>query len=267
MKRVMMLVLVLLCRAIITPSAFGARGESSPVAIDTVTVANLSVSPLVESLALWWDATWVGGNSGATVVIKDNGTEVKRATGTGSFTWTPSTVGPHTLTYTTLIEGTAQSEVYSVMLYSEWKYIVSNGKAMITETTHTTGNVTIPDSLNGYPVTEIPTNFFSGCSGLTSVVIPSSVTSVGANAFSGCSGLTSVTIPPSVTSVGENAFAGCNGLTEVRISDLEAWCGISFANVNANPLSKAKKLYLNGAQITDLSIPSGVTSIGAYAFN
>ncbi|MBQ4586458.1 MAG: leucine-rich repeat protein, partial [Clostridia bacterium] len=33
---------------------------------------------------------------------------------------------------------------------------------------------------------------FSGCSGLTSVVIGDSVTSIGSFAFSGCSGLTSI---------------------------------------------------------------------------
>lgn len=49
---------------------------------------------------------------------------------------------------------------------------------------------------------------FSGCSGFTSITIPSSVTSIGKHAFANCSGLTSVTIPNSVTSIGEGAFAG-----------------------------------------------------------
>ena len=43
-------------------------------------------------------------------------------------------------------------------------------------------------------------NAFQGCSGLTSVTIPSSVTSIGDYAFRNCSGLTSMTIPESVTS-------------------------------------------------------------------
>ncbi|MBO5773374.1 MAG: leucine-rich repeat domain-containing protein, partial [Clostridia bacterium] len=54
---------------------------------------------------------------------------------------------------------------------------------------------------------------FSGCSSLTSVVIPDSVTSIGSDAFSGCSSLTSVVIPDSVTSIGYNTFYGCNNLT------------------------------------------------------
>ena len=71
---------------------------------------------------------------------------------------------------------------------------------------------------------------FLGCSGLTSLTIPSGVTSIGDEAFLGCSGLTSLTIPSGVTSIGVYAFYGCSGLTS-------------------------------------LTIPSGVTWIGWYAFN
>ena len=50
---------------------------------------------------------------------------------------------------------------------------------------------------------------FEGCSGLTSLTIPSSVTEIGNWAFFGCSGLTSLTIPSGVTSIGDSAFAKC----------------------------------------------------------
>ena len=58
---------------------------------------------------------------------------------------------------------------------------------------------------------------FDGCSGLTSLTIPSSVTSIGDGAFSGCSGLTSLTIPSGVTSIGKWAFADCSGLTSIYV--------------------------------------------------
>lgn len=56
---------------------------------------------------------------------------------------------------------------------------------------------------------------FEGCSGLTSITIPSSVTSLGDYCFLDCSGLTSITIPSSVTSLGENCFSDCSGLETV----------------------------------------------------
>ncbi|WP_438590072.1 leucine-rich repeat domain-containing protein [Duncaniella muris] len=42
---------------------------------------------------------------------------------------------------------------------------------------------------------------FYGCSGLTSIAIPSSVTTIGSYAFYNCSGLTSMTIPNTVTTL------------------------------------------------------------------
>ena len=58
---------------------------------------------------------------------------------------------------------------------------------------------------------------FSGCSGLTSLTLPSSVTEIGWYAFKGCSGLTTLTIPSSVTWIGLEAFSGCSGLTSIYV--------------------------------------------------
>lgn len=102
---------------------------------------------------------------------------------------------------------------------------------------------------------------------ITDLVIPNSVTSIGNNAFIGCSCLTSVTIPSSVTDIGNNAFMDCAKLTKVNISDITAWCGISFSNSYSNPLYYSHNLYLNDKIITDLVIPNNVKSIKNFAFN
>jgi hypothetical protein len=64
-------------------------------------------------------------------------------------------------------------------------------------------------------VTSIEEEAFSGCSGLTSLVIPDKVTSIESGAFAGCIGLTSIRIPESVTSIADNAFS------EVPLKTLE----------------------------------------------
>ncbi len=108
--------------------------------------------------------------------------------------------------------------------------------------------------------------------GITTANIPASVeynsvtysvTTIGNYAFYDCSGLTSVTIPNSVTRIGEGAFSMCSGLTSVHISDIAAWCAISFGD---NPLYDAHNLYLNGELVTNLVIPNSITSIGNSAF-
>ena len=89
---------------------------------------------------------------------------------------------------------------------------------------------------------------------------------IGASVFKGNTTITSVEIPNSVTSIGGAAFEGCTSLTAVHISDLAAWCGIDFANADANPLYYAKNLYLNGELLTELSIPTEVAEVKDYAF-
>lgn len=92
------------------------------------------------------------------------------------------------------------------------------------------------------------------------------ITSIKAYAFYACK-LTSVEIPSTIIEIGFECFTGCFYLEEVHIKDIAKWCGIYFADSGANPLSVAENLYLNGKIVTNLEIPTGVSSIGRYAFS
>lgn len=67
-------------------------------------------------------------------------------------------------------------------------------------------------------ITSIRPYTFSGCSELSSIVIPDGVTSIQLGAFSNCTKLTSITIPSSVISIGSNVFDGCTRLNDIRYS-------------------------------------------------
>ena len=101
---------------------------------------------------------------------------------------------------------------------------------------------------------------FYYCRNLLSIIIPDNVTSIGYQAFYYCDRLNSITIGKGVKNIDPWAFYGCSSLGEVNITDLAAWCAISF-ELYSNPLYFAKNLYINDQLATDITIPSGVTSI------
>ena len=130
----------------------------------------------------------------------------------------------------------------SILDLSEAK-IVAGGSAYISY--HGSCQYTYNDKLGDYA--------FDGCSGLTSITIPSCVTEIGRYAFDGCSGLTSLTIPSSVTSIGNYAFSDCRGLTNLTIP--------------SSVISIGRGVFSDCSGLTSLTIPSGVTSINDYTFN
>ena len=91
------------------------------------------------------------------------------------------------------------------------------------------GEVIIPATYNGLPVTEIDNDAFSGCTSITSIEIPASVTSIGNSAFAGGfwyeyraedrMAISTVTFAAGsqLTTIGSSAFAGCSSLTSINI--------------------------------------------------
>ena len=118
------------------------------------------------------------------------------------------------------------------------------------------GTVSIPSTITYdgiiYSVTTIGNRAFYGCTGLTSITIPSSVTNIGQSAFIFCESLTSVTIPNSVTTIGKSAFRDCTGLTSVTIPN-------SVTTIGQDAFSGCSRL-------TSVEIPNSVTNIGISAF-
>jgi len=71
------------------------------------------------------------------------------------------------------------------------------------------GSVTIPSTIDGLPVTTIGSGGNSWrWSGLTSLILPSTVTRITGGDFNSCPRLSTIVIPESVTYIADNAFSG-----------------------------------------------------------
>ena len=81
------------------------------------------------------------------------------------------------------------------------------------------GDLLIPDTIEGNAVIGIGSNAFEDCASLTSVTIPAGVTVIDASAFEDCTSLTSVTIPAGVTVIDTSAFENCASLMSITIPD------------------------------------------------
>lgn len=153
-------------------------------------------------------------------------------------------------------------------IYENLKYHLYDYKEIqIRECMSDAEEIIIPNKINGHPVTSIGNNAFRDCTHIKRIVIPDSVTIIGYGAFGGCTKLTSITIGSGVKTI-SRSFYGCDNLERVDITNIASWCNIEFSSSfdDSNPLSKAKHLYLNGVEVTDLIIPEDVSIISDIAF-
>ena len=180
----------------------------------------------------------------------------------------------------------------------DYTYKVKNGEATITSYAGPGGDVTIPSTLGGYPVTilqgehyeddwgddcynsvfgsgvvsvTIPESVtiigdyaFYDCYNLTSVMIGNGVTTIGNCAFSGCESLTSVNIPASVTYIGGNAFGYCLSLVEIIVNTGNKMYSSDASGALYNK-DKTELILVPCGCLGDFRIPASVTKISANA--
>lgn len=169
----------------------------------------------------------------------------------------------------------------------QFTFATNNGSITITEYIGPGGDVTMPNTISGLPVTGIGEGAFVESASLTSITIPGTVTNIADWAFGYCSALTGITIPNGVTSIGPYAFYGCSDLASAALGSgvgtigefAFAYCpsltGLTVDAQNTNFTSLYGVLFnqnqtvlvqFPGASAISYVIPSSVTTVGAGAF-
>lgn len=131
-------------------------------------------------------------------------------------------------------------------------YEVKDGEAIVTGWDYRMTTLIIPDSLGGYPVTEIDPIGMSGCA-TEEIRLPESVVRFDDNAFHGAKKLRKINIPSGVTELPYQLFMGCEALSDIELPQgLEAIGRSAFDGCTS---------------LKEIVLPEGLRSIGMYAFS
>lgn len=83
----------------------------------------------------------------------------------------------------------------------------------------TSGTITLPDSVEGYQITEISTEAFKNCKDITYIRLPSYLTNIGYRAFENCTGIKHIWFPKTLRFIGQYVFYGCTRLRSISIPE------------------------------------------------
>ena len=100
---------------------------------------------------------------------------------------------------------TVDDEYYNNYGFYEGYY---DGAVIVSCSIGASGDVVIPATLSGLPVTGIGYRAFAECGGLTSITLPDSVTRIDYEAFTNCSKLENVVLPRWLSTIDDYAFQG-----------------------------------------------------------
>lgn len=133
-------------------------------------------------------------------------------------------------------------------------------------------DVTVPETINGNPVTEISNYAFENKTAITNVTLPESVTSIGSGVFKGCTNLKSVTMD-GVKTIKSQAFHKCSSLESAIINNVETIGQQAFqdcTNLKSVSMNSVKTIeffaFCSCENLEGITIPEGVTSIESSTF-
>lgn len=135
--------------------------------------------------------------------------------------------------------------------------------------------ITIPETINNKPVSGIGEKAFVNCYRLRRVILPSTIKSIGEYGFSQCLNLEEINLPDGLQSIGSSAFTEC-ALKYAAIPDSVKTFGTSIFYMCFNleevrlpkGMTSIPEYMFYWTHISKpLSLPSGIKSIGDYAFS
>ena len=158
-----------------------------------------------------------------------------------------------------------------------WEYELNDSNQIenliCTNPVDLSGNITIPDVLDGKTVIGIGSNAFESATNITSVTLPNSIQSIEYGAFKNCTKLTKIDLG-NITTLSYDVFKGCTSLTEITIpKTLKNGSGRPCLNnpnitkiILEDGMTIVPENLCANTGITEITIPSTVTQIENSVF-
>ena len=187
--------------------------------------------------------------------------------------------------YTDTTVGAQNITIYAFWIgdayYSDFTYTSSTSGVTITGYTGASPIVKVPEQINGQTVVSIASSAFAYNTNIRSINIPDTVENIAEGAFKGCSSLESMTIPfvgISKTASESYQLFGCifgrssydGGVATKQYYEYSSYStyyipsSLKSVTVTGGKLSYGA--FYNCTNLSNVTIGSGVTSIGYYAF-
>ncbi len=143
-------------------------------------------------------------------------------------------------------------------------YEIIDGGAVITACdTFIEGNLELPATLGGYPITGIGNNAFRFCQ-ITDITLPETLETIGNNAFCGTA-LRGIYIPSGVHTIGQVAFQECSDFNGFVVAQDNPYFSSDGYGILFNK-PQTKLISAPCALLGTYTIPSTVTTVGYSAF-
>ena len=133
---------------------------------------------------------------------------------------------------------------------ADWTWTTNSGEIHLTSYIVTGGEIVVPKTINGLPVTEMCS--FSGNEDITGVTIECEITTIESETFANCVNLLHVYMPDSVTTLGYDSFANCSSMNEIHIS--------------TNLTTLVGEVFYNCDSMGRFEFPASLSYVGEYTF-
>ena len=186
-------------------------------------------------------------------------------------------------------DGSVPSAGADANTFGDFQYTTSGLTATITKYNGTAANVTVPEKIGKYTVTEVSYNAFYDNLSIEKVILADSISKIDRQAFYGCAALKSLTLPAHLKTLGYGFISG-TAITSLTIPASLTSCesyDSYYTGGSYGPLGGAENLteliFESGIEtipaklawltpsetthLTSITIPDTVTSIGNYAFS